>query len=49
MVAEQVEITLQEPRLVAMDGEQGPERAHLSLTSDPGALRVLAPASLDLR
>jgi diacylglycerol kinase family enzyme len=42
--SERVEVRLREPRLVAMDGEPGPERATLSIRSDPGALRVLAPA-----
>jgi diacylglycerol kinase family enzyme len=44
MVGRLVEVSLREPRLMAMDGEEGTERADISLRSDPGALRVLAPA-----
>ncbi|MEO8293445.1 MAG: diacylglycerol kinase family protein [Actinomycetota bacterium] len=43
LVGERVDVRLREPRLAAIDGEQGSERARMSLRSDPGALRVLVP------
>jgi diacylglycerol kinase family enzyme len=44
MEARRVEISLRRPRLVALDGEQGVERAGLTLETDQGALRVIVPA-----
>lgn len=43
MEGDHVDISLREPRLAAVDGEQGTERDRISLRSDPGALRVLSP------
>ncbi|MEP6476881.1 MAG: diacylglycerol kinase family protein [Actinomycetota bacterium] len=43
LVGERVDVRLREPRLAAIDGERGSARARMSLRSDPGALRVLAP------
>jgi diacylglycerol kinase family enzyme len=43
--ARRVDVSLRQPRLMAMDGEQEAERADISLRSDPAALRVLAPAA----
>ena len=43
-VASEVEVRLREPRLVAVDGEQDAELRSVRVVSDPGALRVVAPA-----
>jgi diacylglycerol kinase family enzyme len=43
-VARGVRIHLREPRLVAIDGEQHGELRSVRIVSEPGALRVVAPA-----
>ena len=43
LVGDHVDVRLREPRLAAIDGEQGSERARMAVRSDPGALRVLVP------
>jgi diacylglycerol kinase family enzyme len=47
--ASEVAISLRDPRLMAVDGEQRGERRAVRVRTDPGALRVVLPPAAELR